>query len=158
MPAVTTTSSIRFPRRTTTRFTACWPVLASRRSRRKPTQPEQTPTYARFVKELESRQRKLSEFVAGKHREMVESSKRRAAEYLLAAQKALDQPTTEDFMLLADGNDLNPTMLVRWQAYLARMRKTRDPVFALWHALASLPERDFAQNAARVIRQYAARE
>ena len=96
-----------------------------------------------FVKELESRQRKLSEFVAAKHREMVESSKHRAAEYLLAAQKALDQPTTEDFMLLADGNDLNPTMLVRWQVYLARTRKTHDPVFAPWHALASLPEKRF---------------
>ena len=54
---------------------------------------------------------------------MVEASKRRAAEYLLAAQKALDQPTTEDFMLLADGTDLNPTMLIRWQVYLARTRK-----------------------------------
>ena len=50
---------------------------------------------------------------------MVEASKRRAPEYLLAAQKALDQPSTEDFMLLADGTDLNPTMLIRWQVYLA---------------------------------------
>ncbi len=112
---------------------------------------EQTPAYARFVKELESRQRKLSEFVALKHRALVESSKQRVAEYLLAAQKALDQPTTEEFMLLADGNDLNPTMVVRWQAYLTRMRKTHDPVFALWHELANLPEKSFAQDAARLI-------
>ena len=104
-----------------------------------------------FVKELESRQRKLSEFVAAKHHEMVEASKRRAAEYLLAAQKALDQPSTEDFMLLADGTDLNPTMLVRWQVYLARMRKTHDPVFAPWHALAALPEARLCVGAARLI-------
>ena len=113
--------------------------------------PAHTAAYAKFVKELAVRQRKLSDFVAGKHREMVEASKRRAAEYLLAAQQALNQPTTEDFMLLADGNDLNPTMLIRWQVYLSRMRKTHDPVFALWNALAALPERDFEQNAARVI-------
>jgi Protein of unknown function (DUF1553)/Protein of unknown function (DUF1549)/Planctomycete cytochrome C len=134
-------------------------VLASAREPEVPpvaAQPEPTAAYTRFVKELEARQRKLSEFVAGKHREMVESSKRRAAEYLLAAQKSLDQPSTEDFMLLADGDDLNPTMLVRWQVYLARMRRTHDPVFALWHALATLPERDFAQDAGRVIRQYGA--
>ena len=55
--------------------------------------------------------------MAAKHRELVESARTRAAEYLLAAQQALDQPTTEDFMLIADGNDLNPAMLVRWQAY-----------------------------------------
>jgi hypothetical protein len=118
--------------------------------------PVPTPLYAHFVKELESRQRKLSEFVALKHDALIESSKLRVAEYLLAAQKALDQPNTEEFMLLADGNDLNPTMVVRWQAYLVRMRKTRDPVFALWHALAILPEGDFARDAARLITKYTA--
>ena len=102
---------------------------------------QRTAAYAEFVKELEARQQKLSDFVAAKHRELVESTKRRVAEYLLAAQQALDQPTTEDFMLLADGSDLNPAMLVRWQAYLTRTRKEHDPVFAPWHALAALPER-----------------
>ena len=109
----------RFPRRTTTRSTACWPVLASLISCRKPTSRLTQPPMRSLSRSSKSRQRKLSEFVAGKHREMVEASKRRAAEYLLAAQKALDQPSTEDFMLLADGNDLNPTMLVRWQVYLS---------------------------------------
>jgi Protein of unknown function (DUF1553)/Protein of unknown function (DUF1549)/Planctomycete cytochrome C len=130
---------------------ACEPEIPPEAS-----QPELTPAYARFVKELESRQRKLSEFVASKHREMVESTKIRAAEYMLAAQKTLDQPSTEDFMLLADGNDLNPTMLIRWQVYLSRMRKTHDPVFALWYALAALPEREFEQAAVRLIEKYAA--
>jgi len=117
-------------------------------------EPEHTREYLQFVKELESRQRKLSDFVASKHREMVEASKRRAPEYLLTAQKALDQPTTEDFMLLADGTDLNPTMLIRWQVYLARTRKTQEEVFAPWHALASLPDGDFARSAAHVIAKY----
>jgi Protein of unknown function (DUF1553)/Protein of unknown function (DUF1549)/Planctomycete cytochrome C len=132
-------------------------VLASAREPDVPPEagePEHTPVYAHFVKELESRQRKLSEFVAAKHREMVEASKRRAPEYLLAAQKAIDQPSTEDFMLLADGTDLNPTMLIRWQVYLARMRKTQDIVFAPWHALASLSGRDFARDSARLIEEY----
>ena len=132
-------------------------VLASAREPDIPPEagePVRTPVYLQFVKELESRQRKLSDFVAAKHQEMVEASKRRASEYLLAGQKALDQPSTEDFMLLADGTDLNPTMVIRWQVYLARTRKTQDEVFAPWHALASLPDGDFAQNAARVIANY----
>jgi hypothetical protein len=118
------------------------------------TEPDDTAAYGQFVKELESRQRKLTEFVTGKHHEMVALSKQRAAEYMLAAQKALDEPSTEEFMLLADATDLNPSMLIRWQTYLARMRKTQDPVFVLWHALANLSERDFALNAARLIRKY----
>ena len=63
---------------------------------------------------------------------------------MLAAQQAVDQPTTEDFMLIADGTDLNPAMLVRWQSYLSRTRKARDPAFAPWHELAALPPGEFA--------------
>ena len=47
-------------------------------------------------------------------------------------------------MLIADGGDLNPKMLLRWQSYLSRTRKGHDPVFAPWHALAALPEAEFA--------------
>ena len=110
-----------------------------------------TADYARFVQELATRQRKLSDFVTTKHDELVKSSRRRAAEYLLAAQQALDQPTTEDFMLLADGNDLNPAMVVRWQSYLLRTRKEHNPVFVPWHALAALTPHEFATNAAQLI-------
>ena len=129
-------------------------VLASTREPEIPPEAFESPrlaAYSQFVQELAVRQRKLSDFVAVKHRELVESSKRRAAEYLMAAQQALDQPTTEDFMLLADGNDLNPAMLVRWQAYLMRTRKERDPVFAPWHALAAIPQRDFAARGGPLI-------
>jgi mono/diheme cytochrome c family protein len=114
-------------------------------------QPPRTAAYTRFAAELQSRQRKLGEFVAQKHDEMVEAAKHRAAEYLLAAQQALDQPSTEDFMLIADGNDLNPAMLVRWQLYLAQTKKTRDPVFVPWHALAALPKADFTARAALLV-------
>ena len=35
-------------------------------------------------------------------------------------------------MLIADGNDLNPTMIARWQTYLERTRKVQhDPVSPL---------------------------
>ena len=118
-------------------------VLASAREPAIPPEvleSSRTADYPRFVQELATRQSKLNDFVTTKHHELVESAKSRVAEYLLAAQRALDYPTTEDFMLLADGNDLNPVMVVRWQAYLLRTRKEHDSVFAPWHALATLPE------------------
>lgn len=109
--------------------------------------PPRTEVYEKFAKELQARQAKLSAFVAAKHDELVAASRSRAGEYLLAAQQALDQPNTEDFMLIADGTDLNPKMLLRWQTHLARTRKTHDPVFAPWHALAALPAGEFEVRA-----------
>ncbi|HZW29472.1 MAG TPA: PSD1 and planctomycete cytochrome C domain-containing protein [Isosphaeraceae bacterium] len=134
-------------------------VLASAREPMIPPEAAASPhtaAYEKFVQELGVRQRRLAEFVTAKHRELIETAKRRAGEYLLAAQQALDQPSTEDFMLIADGTDLNPAMVVRWQSYLSRTRRDRDPVFAPWHALASLPEHDFAARSAEVIARFAA--
>src|SRR5437764_4483246 len=54
-------------------------------------------------------------------------------------------------MLIADGNDLNPKMVVRWRAFLNHTRKTKDPVFAAWHRFAELPEAEFAAKAPAVL-------
>ena len=45
-------------------------------------------------------------------------------------------------------------MLLRWQVYLARTLKRHDPVFIPWHALASLPEADFAARAEALCRRW----
>ena len=110
--------------------------------------PPRTEAYRAFEAELKSREANLESFVRSKHAELVEGSRRRVAEYLLAAHDARNRPPTEDFMLIADGSDLNPTMLVRWQAFLDRTRKAHDPVFAPWHALADLPPERFSDGAA----------
>ncbi len=110
-------------------------------------EPPQTEAYAAFAKELAERERKLSEYMAQKHKELVDGARSRASEYLLAANALKDKPTTEDFMLLADGNDLNPTMIIRYQVFLERSRKGHDPVLAIWHALASLPPEEFSVKA-----------
>src|SRR5262249_25126563 len=85
-------------------------------------EPPQTDAYAAFEKEHQAGQRKLEDFIRAKHSEVTRSARQRVAEYLLAAHATRDQPTTEDFMLLADGGDLNPTILLRWRLYLERTR------------------------------------
>jgi hypothetical protein len=115
--------------------------------------PPDTKEYAAFAKELQAREAKLTEFVRAKHDELVKSAQVRVAEYLMAAHAQRDQPTTEEFMLIADGTDLNPTMIVRYQKYLERTRKGRSPVWAVWHALADLPEKDFAAKTPAVCAQ-----
>jgi mono/diheme cytochrome c family protein len=110
-------------------------------------EPPQTEAYAAFEKEHQARQRKLDEFIRTKHAELTRSARQRVAEYLLAAHALRDQPTTEEFMLLADGGDLNPTVLLHWRLYLDRTRKRHDRVWAVWHAFAALPEKEFAAKA-----------
>ena len=106
--------------------------------------PSATEEYAKFEDEFNARVKKLADFVRTKHLARVRSARTRVAEYLLAAQTAIDQPSTEDFMLLSDEDDLNPDMIRRWTVYLQETQKTRDSVFAPWHAFAALSAREFA--------------
>lgn len=109
--------------------------------------PPKTKEYLAFEQELSKREQALEDYLSLKHNELVQGARTRAAEYLVAAQATLGQPTIEEFMLLADGGDLNPTMIIRWRSLLERTRKRHHPVFAPWHALAALPESDFAARA-----------
>jgi hypothetical protein len=120
--------------------------------------PPDTEAYRAFAGELAERERKLHEFIDQKYRELIQSARTRAGEYLLAAQALQDKPATEEFMLLADGNDLNPTMINRYRVFLARSSTAHDPVLALWHALAGLPDKEFPMRARVVVEQAIARQ
>jgi hypothetical protein len=106
-----------------------------------------------FDAELKIRERKLVEFVTAKHRDLVTGARARAGEYLLAMWSARNQPPADDFMLIADRGDLNPTMVTRWRQHLDEAKARRDPVWAVWHALAALPEDEFADRAAAVLKE-----
>ncbi|MFN4261301.1 MAG: PSD1 and planctomycete cytochrome C domain-containing protein [Gemmataceae bacterium] len=109
--------------------------------------PPRTAEYQKFAEELQLREQKLNDFVRTKHAELVQAAKTRVAEYWLAVHAQRSQPATDDFMLLADGKDLNPKMLERWRVYLEQAARRQDPVFVPWHYFASLAEADFAEQA-----------
>ncbi len=83
------------------------------------------------------RERKLVEFVTAKHGELVTQARTRAGDYLYAAHLAKDQPSADDFMLIADKGDLNPAMISRFKSFLEDTRKRKDPAWALWHRCAN---------------------
>ncbi len=118
------------------------------------TNPPKTAGYAAFELELRLRESKLAEFVVAKHAEVVTGARTRAGEYMLAANVQRNQPKTDDFMLLADGGDLNPKMILRWQVYLEKSRRRHDPIFAPWQALADLKPERFANEAPAVIARF----
>jgi hypothetical protein len=109
--------------------------------------PPKTAEYEKFAKELSTREGKLRAFLERKRADLKRTARERVGEYLLAAHRLRDRPRTDDFMLIADGNDLNPKMIVRYQAFLERRQKQPDPVFAAWHAFAALPDAEFAGKA-----------
>lgn len=106
--------------------------------------PPDSEEHRKFQVEMTTREKKLIDFVTQKHSELVADARTRAAEYLLAAYNLRDQPPTDDFMLLVDKGDLNPTMILRWQVYLTERRDKFDPIWTPWHALAALPAESFA--------------
>ena len=112
--------------------------------------PPKTEEYEKFSTEMTARQKKLTDFVTGKHSALVTSSRSRAAEYLLAAQTQMEKPPTDDFMLLADTNDINPTMTLRWQVALEAARKKPHPVWQAWTEFAALPSDQFEAKATEI--------
>jgi hypothetical protein len=104
-----------------------------------------------FDAELKLREKRLLDFVTARHAGLVLGARLRAGEYLLAAHVARTQPPADDFMLIADPGDLNPTMITRWRQYLEETRARRAPVWLHWHALADLPEKEFAEKAPGVL-------
>ncbi len=117
-----------------------------------------TEEYRKFDTELRARETKLREFVQAKQGEVISGTKTRVSEYMLTAHATRNQPRTDDFMLLADPNELNPKMLRRWQSFLEQGEKTQRRVLALWTACGQLPEADFAAQAAAVIAKLAAEQ
>jgi cytochrome c553 len=119
--------------------------------------PPETEEYRKFEVELKRREAEFETFVASTYHRLIDGAKRRAGEYLLAAHAAKDKPKTDEFMLIADGHDLNPAMIARWRAVLDRTRRQHDPVFAPWHALAALKPGDFPAKSAAILDEMARR-
>ena len=113
--------------------------------------PPDNDEYKEYDNELRTRAAKLDAYITEKHGQLVLSSRKRAADYLLAAEKARHRPSTDQFQAVALKDGLNPTMIVRWQQYLEKTAATHHPVWALWHALAGAPQDKFAEQAAERI-------
>ncbi|MBA4062479.1 MAG: hypothetical protein C0501_01995 [Isosphaera sp.] len=113
------------------------------------------PEHQLYEAELTIRERDLVGFVTAKHAALVAGARARAAEYLRAAHAARHHPPADDFMLLADPGDLNPSMVTRWRQFLADARKRKHPAFRHWHAAADLADAEFAAKAPAALKAVA---
>jgi len=113
-------------------------------------QVPKTKDYEKFAQDLADRESKLLDFVTAKHQELVSGARQRVTEYLQAVYASRNQPPADDFMLIADKGDLNPTMINRWRVYLDDAGKRSDLLWKPWHAFAALNEKEFAARSAGV--------
>ncbi len=114
--------------------------------------PPDTDEYRKFKTEMESREKKLRDFVVGKHGELVSDARTRIAEYMLTAHARRGQPSADDFMLLIQKGDLNPTMIQRWQTYLEDNR-LHPRIWAPWRELSKLSAEEFSENAGPLLKR-----
>ncbi|MBI3868266.1 MAG: DUF1553 domain-containing protein [Verrucomicrobia bacterium] len=105
-----------------------------------------TEAYEGFELERVRREGRLREFVEQKHGEIVSGGRARIAEYLLAAYDARHHPLTENFMILADKGDLNPTVILRWRLFLERARTVSPQIWKPWHTFADQDASQFDTN------------
>lgn len=111
--------------------------------------PSRDAAYTAFEEELQRRQKKLRDTLTQRRLETSTRVRSRVGEYL-AAQAELHKYPEEGFDQVLAKDDILPTFVRRWQAYLARAAKTGDPTFVPWHAYAQLSPEEFAANAVAV--------
>ncbi|HZN64399.1 MAG TPA: DUF1553 domain-containing protein, partial [Tepidisphaeraceae bacterium] len=115
--------------------------------------PPATKEYAEYQAELKKRTQKLHDTYQAKRNEMVDRLRRKAPQYLAAVPDAEKLPN-ELFYENVDAEDLNRVVIRQWQQYLfSRSLRGFDPVFAVWHALSALPEKEFASRAPAVVKE-----
>ncbi|MEE3364000.1 MAG: DUF1553 domain-containing protein [Planctomycetota bacterium] len=108
--------------------------------------PANTEQQRKFQAELEKRSKAIRQFIIKTHADMQVAARKRAAEYLLQAQRTLAQPPTDNFMLLTEAGGLNPSIVLKWRVYLEELEaaslveNTRNPVWGAWHELARLDD------------------
>jgi hypothetical protein len=104
--------------------------------------PPDTESYKKFDIEMKVRTGNLHAFVTGIHSNIVKDAHFRLSDYLLAAHAQHKVPSAENFMLITDKGDLNPSVIQRWKVYLDKHRD--HPIWRAWQAFADLPDQEFS--------------
>jgi hypothetical protein len=116
--------------------------------------PNRTPEYESFEKELQNRQRGITEFLEKTRGELEATYRKRAGEYLLAAHTTPPERAPGRRALTA--NELHPSIINRWQAIVRESLKTHRRVLGPWNQFTALPAQEFSAKAPDLVRSIAA--
>ncbi len=107
----------------------------------------------KFETEMQARLQKLEDFISQTRSEVASSTRKRAAEYMLAVHTKRGQPSTEDFMLISEKGALLPVIIHRWEVYLKSTKASGDSTWAAWHRLFDLTDAEFPARAPQILRE-----
>ena len=114
----------------------------------------ETPAYEQFLKKRADIEAKIKAREDDEVKKFLAGVREKTGDYLLAVHDYAQQPKPEKMDLFTGPRKLNAEVMKRWQPFLAERVRTNDPVLAPWFALAALPEKEFAENAASVIAKW----
>lgn len=128
----------------TTDYYSLYGVFAASSERTVPLDPAaiEDERHAAFAAEMAKRQAALEETFAAKSAELESRLRSQVDRYLGAVPQANSLPT-DDFYEIRNAEDLNPTIVRRWAAYIAR-QGADDPVFGPWNRAAAASADSFA--------------
>jgi hypothetical protein len=117
--------------------------------------PAPTAEAQEFMKKWNAKLQELKNHIEAEFKNLSEQFRNQTPEYLvrIAAEPA-DPLETAVFFLSLSPNDLRPPILSAWRAYLKKHAKADDPVFAPWHDLLKLGDKDFATSAVAVVKKW----
>ncbi len=117
--------------------------------------PKDSATFLEFERELKSREAALKQDRQRNKEAIIQEIQKPAtlANYLLIGQSLIGANDAA-VRASAEKNDLRFYFLTRWKNYLKDTKKTPHPILHPWHTFASLPENQFAENAAKVIESF----
>ena len=103
-----------------------------------------------FEKGQRERMEKYAQTLQKKREDFSNRFRARTPDYLMAVLEARNLPS-EEFYEIRGPDDLNPTVVRSWEAYIHSTKSASNLVFSAWHALEALPARDFSSKAGEVL-------
>ncbi len=94
----------------------------------------------------------LESHYRAQYRKVMDESRQRLAEYLIAAQSQRGDVNTATFDVVTDSDDLNPELVLNWKQFLDDTEISNDAAFLPWHRLTRLNAEQFAEQAPGVLR------
>jgi len=115
---------------------------------------ERTADETAYQQELQMREDALDAYLLRRHTELLAAFRAQVGDYLLAGHAAQALPPTDKFMFVDEPGKLSRLVIGNWRAHLDRTARGHDPIFAPWHAFASLSTAEFPARSADLARMF----
>jgi hypothetical protein len=120
--------------------------------------PDQSIAYQQFEEELGKLRADVDKFLAEKHAEYLEQSRKQAADYLARVAAGTQNSLLANLPFLSvSPQDLRPRTVQRWQKYLEDHAKREHATLGLWAELVRLPNEGFAERAKPILESWGTR-